>query len=135
MRWEQIVESRDAWYPATELLRIYPEFNQTHDLQKAVKWMSGVVLQECEVNITIESIELFRSQIIEMVETYPAYPKDRARMKKIMHDIKAGERALPVFVEAADPSNFIIEGRHRIVAFDQLGMKRVIVARLRGPQD
>lgn len=131
MRWQEIFESQSQWYQASEILDAYPELIRTGDLQKSVKWMQGVDLHDCEIQLTVESIEIFRKQITEMIESYPAYPKDRARMKKIMQEIKEGERALPVFVEYGDPQNFIIEGRHRIVAFDQLGMKKVIVARLR----
>lgn len=131
MRWIEITESTTQWYPAEQILSVYPELNDTRDLHKAVKWMQGVSLEECEVQISVEDINIFRKQIDEMIESYPAYPNDRKRMKKIMHDLQEGARALPVFVEADDPNNFIIEGRHRIVAFDQLGMKKVIVARLR----
>ena len=131
MRWMEIVESQSQWYPAEQILSVYPELRQTGDLQKSVKWMSGASLDSCEISISIQSIEVFRKQIDEMTASYTAFPKDRARMKKIMQDIKDGARALPVFVEADDEHMFIIEGRHRVVAFDQLKMKKVIVASLR----
>lgn len=131
MRWSQIVESTDGWYPAEEILQIYPELNHAQNLLKSVKWMSGASLDQFEVQFSVESIEMFRSQIDEMVESYNTYLKDKSRMKKILLDLKGGHRALPVFIEYGDPTNFIIEGRHRIVAFDQLGMPKVMVGRLR----
>lgn len=131
MRWQEICESSDQWYPITQLLEIYPEFNETQNLPNAVKWMSGISIDQCEVKLSVESIEIFRDQIDDMVEDFTAYPKERSRMKRIMVSLKEGERALPVFVDANDPTHHIIEGRHRVVAFDQLGMTKVIVARIR----
>ena len=131
MRWQEIVESEEQWYPAEEILRIYPELNHAQNLLKSVKWMSGVSLDQCEVRFSVESIEIFRKQIDDMMESYFTYLKDKSRMKKILLDLKSGARALPVFVQEGDASNFIIEGQHRVVAFDQLNMTKVMVGHLR----
>lgn len=131
MRWQEIVESEDQWYPAEEILTIYPELNHAQNLLKSVKWMSGVSLDQCEVRFSVESIEIFRKQIDDMMESYLTYPKDKSRMKKILLDLKSGHRALPVFVQEGDSTNFIIEGHHRIVAFDQMNMTKIIVGHLR----
>lgn len=133
MRWQEIVESKETWFTASDIYRVYPELKQRKDLEHAVKWFSGVSPDECEFSLSLESIETFRSQIDEMVASYPTFPKERARTKKIASEIKNGERALPVFVEYGDDRNFIIEGRHRIVAFDQLGMKKAIVCWVKVP--
>lgn len=43
--------------------------------------------------------------------------------------LKNGEKPIPIYVEKDDPHNFIMEGRHRIVAFYLMGFKDVEVAR------
>lgn len=84
-----------------------------------------------EVEIRMEPIEKFDKQIDEMIATYEEFPKDRRRTEVVLKKLKAGCRPLPLWVEAEDAANFVMEGRHRMAAFKQLGMRSVPIARIR----
>ena len=74
-------------------------------------------------------MENYKNQAIEMLGTFDEFPKDERRMNKILKMLKNGEKPMPIYVEKDDPHNFIMEGRHRIVAFYLMGFKDVEVAR------
>jgi hypothetical protein len=59
----------------------------------------------------------FEHQVLDMINSYSHFPKDKARTQKILKELQAGGKPKPIFVEANDPTHFILEGRHRIVAF------------------
>lgn len=61
------------------------------------------------------------------MESYAKFPHDRRRMEAIVKKIQAGEPILPVFIEENDPDRFIMEGRHRIVAFLVMGITDIPV--------
>ena len=63
-----------------------------------------------------------------MLGTYDEFPEDEARTRKILKALQSGEPVLPVFVEDGDTTHFIMEGRHRIVAFIQSGLSEIPVA-------
>jgi hypothetical protein len=65
---------------------------------------------------TIPSVK-FQSLTETLIASYAEFPKDEQRMRKILKRLEQGEAPIPVFIEDNDPSNFIMEGRHRIVAF------------------
>lgn len=95
------------------------------DLHSVAEWM-GRSLDNLVFQYQLVPISIFAKQAEEMFGTYDEFPKDKQRTDKISKIIKQ-QPAYPVFVEAGDPSNFIMEGRHRIVAFWQVGMQRVPV--------
>lgn len=74
------------------------------------------------------SAEVFYQMAQDMIGTYEEFPEDEARTRKILKAIQAGEPVLPVFVEDGDATHFIMEGRHRIVAFIQSGIAEIPVA-------
>lgn len=74
------------------------------------------------------SAEVFYQMAQDMIGTYEEFPEDEARTRKILKAIQSGEPVLPVFVEDGDPTHFIMEGRHRIVAFIQSGIAEIPVA-------
>lgn len=74
-----------------------------------------------------EPIENFASQISEMESTYDEFPKDKVRTEKIFALLKSGAKPMPIFVKFGDEKKFIMEGRHRIVAFSWFAMKAVPV--------
>jgi len=48
-------------------------------------------------------------------------------VQKILNKLKSGNEPLPIYVEKDDPDNFVMEGRHRMVAFFLYGMDKVPV--------
>ena len=97
------------------------------DLEDVADWMNCSV-DELNINIKQEPISKFMRQIKEMYSTYDEFPQDAERTGIISSLIKQGEDPFPIYVEANDPYNFVMEGRHRMVAFWQLGMESIPVA-------
>jgi hypothetical protein len=75
-----------------------------------------------------EPIESFMKQIKEMYDTYKEFPSDAHRTKSILNKLKMGEPEYPIYVERKDHNKFIIEGRHRIIAFWLSGLATIPVA-------
>jgi hypothetical protein len=72
-----------------------------------------------------ESIARFMPDIAVMLDSYSTFPKENRRTMAILKALHRGDVAYPVFVQAG--SDFILEGRHRIVAFHLFGMTEVPV--------
>ena len=98
------------------------------DENAVAEWMC-TKRENLKIEITLEPISNFIGQIQEMISSYDEYPEDKKRTKKIVKLLKNGEEQFPVYVLKNDKSNFIMEGRHRIVAFYMQGLKHVPVAR------
>lgn len=81
-----------------------------------------------EIEIKQEPIEKFLKQIKEMYGTYSEFPKDAKRTKKIMREIESSGKTYPIYVQKDDDTLFVMEGRHRMVAFMLLGFKLIPVA-------
>jgi len=96
------------------------------DVRDVADWLKKpadqIIWQSKEIPASV-----FEHQVLEMIDSYKHFPKDKERTKKIMNIVRAGGKPQPVFVEANDPSHFILEGRHRIVAFFLLDMPIVPV--------
>lgn len=99
------------------------------DLESVAEWL-GTTVDQLEVTKSPEPIDRFLNQIKEMYASYDEFPEDADRTNRIVQLIKGGEKPLPIYVEADDPSLFVMEGRHRMVAFWLLGMKKIPVARV-----
>jgi hypothetical protein len=99
------------------------------DIESVAKWLN-IHTDDLIIEIKDESIEKFKNSIEEMISSYKNFPKELARTQKIIKAIKKGEVPLPVYVEKNDDFNFILEGRHRIVAFFNLGFSSIKVARV-----
>jgi hypothetical protein len=95
------------------------------DLHSVAEWMN-VPLESLVFQYRLVPISIFAKQAEDMFGTYDEFPQDKKRTDKISKIIKR-QPAYPVFVEMDDPANFIMEGRHRIVAFWQAGMQQVPV--------
>lgn len=52
----------------------------------------------------------------------PGFPADLARVARIEARLRSGSDPWPLFVEEHDPELFVMEGRHRRLAFFSLGM-------------
>jgi hypothetical protein len=89
-------------------------------------WVSRTSVIHTFERVPITSLQ---RQIDEMAATYDEFPDDAARTRVIMEKIKQGAPVQPVYAETDDPHCFIMEVRHRIVAFAQLGLPHVTVCR------
>lgn len=97
------------------------------DLASVAQWLNAKP-DEIVVHIRHEPIGKFLGQIKEMYGTYSEFPKDARRTEKIMQMLKQGAPMLPIYVEEDDPDLFVMEGRHRMVAFYLIGAKTIPVA-------
>lgn len=97
------------------------------DLDDVADWMNTTP-DKLSVQVKQEPIEKFIKQIREMYGTYDEFPEDEERTNRILKLLKRGVQPLPVYVESNDPDLFVMEGRHRMVAFWLIGMKTIPVA-------
>jgi hypothetical protein len=97
------------------------------DLDDVADWMNTTP-DKLSVEVKQESIEKFIKQIREMYGTYDEFPEDEDRTNRILKLLKRGAKPLPIYVEAGDPHLFVMEGRHRMVAFWLAEMKTIPVA-------
>ena len=97
------------------------------DINDVAEWL-GTTPDRVEMRIVEEPIEKFLPQIKEMYSTYEEYPQDAERTNKILKLLKAGKEPLPIYVEVDDNHKFVMEGRHRMVAFWLAGLKHIPVA-------
>lgn len=74
-----------------------------------------------------ESIKTFSDTIKEMESTYNEFIDEQDRIEYIIDLLEHGNPPMPVFIELNDKDNFILEGRHRIVAFSWFGLDIVPV--------
>jgi hypothetical protein len=101
--------------------------HNSQDLKDVAEWMS-TTSDKLNIVVKQEPIEKFIKQIREMYGTYDEFPEDEERTNRILKLLKRGAKPLPMYVEANDPDLFVMEGRHRMVAFWLAGMKTIPVA-------
>lgn len=99
------------------------------DLKHIAQWLNTQV-ENVNIEYTKESMDLYRQDAIDMLKSYDEFPKDKKRTDKIIRLLKKGESSLPMYVAKNDHNNFVMEGRHRMVAFYLLGYQEVLVARV-----
>src|SRR5438270_1908976 len=86
------------------------------DVEDVAKWLDKtpdtIVFAFAEVPLSV-----FQKQIDEMEDYNRQNPKgpDEKRTAKIVRLLKARKKPLPIFVDKTD--GFVLEGRHRLVAF------------------
>lgn len=100
-----------------------------HDLAEVAQWLKCKP-EDLELVVTSDSISPFLSQIEEMEHSLVHFPEDEARVDEIEHQLREGSETWPVYVEAGDETNFVMEGRHRLVAFHRCGLELVQVCRV-----
>jgi len=101
--------------------------HNSQDLADVADWMQTTP-DKLSVEVRQEPIEKFIKQIREMYGTYDEFPKDEERTNRILKLLRRGANPLPIYVEAGDPHLFVMEGRHRMVAFWLAEMKTIPVA-------
>lgn len=96
----------------------------TDDLEGVSQWLDKKVEQ-----LTFEyaevPLERVKTQIFEMQDSYNEFPEDELRTDDIHKLINKGQPSFPVFIKKDDPSMFIMEGRHRVVAFMRAGYQKI----------
>ena len=97
------------------------------DIADAAEWINTTPAN-LQIEHTQEPIEKYLTQIKEMYGTFDEFPQDKQKTNKIIKLIKAGAPVYPIYVEKGDSDLFVMEGRHRMVAFWLLGMKTIPVA-------
>lgn len=102
--------------------------NPTADDIKLVAEWFHTTIDNLSIEIKYEPITKFLNQIKEMYNSYTKFPKDAARTRKIIKQIKSSKKLFPIYVEKGDTRLFVMEGRHRMVAFMLLGYKIIPVA-------
>ena len=109
---------------------------ETHlpsDVKDVAEWL-GVPSESIQFETRNESIEPFAKQIKEMESSYLEFPEDNERTSAIERLLLTGEVPMPIYVQHGDEHNFIMEGRHRIVAFHRVGLTEIPVCRVRPTQ-
>jgi len=99
----------------------------SRDIQDVAEWLHTTP-NNLSIEVRQEPIEKFITQIKEMYQTYDEFPSDAKRTRKIIKAIKQGGKLLPIYVEKNDPHLFVMEGRHRMVAFWLLKINMIPVA-------
>jgi len=101
---------------------IFQKFPGTEsDIASVHEWMDNTPLFTPKKNaklvfrLVIEPVSQFEKDTLEMLGTYDEFPDDAERTNEIVWLLENGHPQLPIFVDEQD--GFIMEGRHRIVAF------------------
>jgi hypothetical protein len=121
MRYTELFES-DTSLSYLELLQQYPEIKG--DLKDVGEWLK-LDPTTARYSLAIEPMSKFEKEARDMLATYDEFPEDDERTHKIVRQLERGAKQLPIFVDTVD--NFIMEGRHRIVAFMLEGLVTVPV--------
>lgn len=98
-----------------------------NDKKDIAEWLNTTVENVDFSAIEYVSIELFKKDAMEMLDSFDEFPKDAKRTEKILKEIKKTGVEYPIYVEKNDEFNFVMEGRHRMVAFLLLGKETVPV--------
>lgn len=96
------------------------------DIKDVSEWM-GCKEKELLLRPSLLPAEKFRVMVDEMIGTFDEFPEDKERTEVILKKIQSGEPCLPVFIEENDPHLFVMEGRHRMVAFMLAGIESIPV--------
>lgn len=126
--------------------KIQPEttLNESDNNMKKISWIeaAGLTSQSDVVDVsqwmkkpmsklnfflTSEPISMFANTIKEMESTYDEFLDEQKRTEKIYHMLRHGAKPKPIFIELNDDDKFIMEGRHRIVAFSWMKLEKVPV--------
>ena len=97
------------------------------DIKSVAEWMD-TTSNNLNIEVVNEPIQKFIQQIKEMYGTFDENEEDAERTEQIEELLKQGAKALPIYVEKNDPELFVMEGRHRMVAFWLVGMNTIPVA-------
>ena len=102
------------------------EISQLTDIKYVGEWLNKPI-QEIKYYYKEEPITMFINTIKSMESTYDEFVDERYRTEYIVDLLEDGNKPMAIFIELNDENNFIMEGRHRIVAFSWFGLNKVPV--------
>lgn len=111
MRYQELLETPN-YLTSVQLLAIFPESKD--DLKNVGEWMNSKP-EELRYRLETVPFSVVETDAQSMYDNYDEYPDDNMRTMKIVKLLKAGAKALPVFIDEQHPT-FVMEGRHRMVA-------------------
>lgn len=100
------------------------------DIESLAKWLKCDA-SDLRFKNENASIERFLPLIHDLIATYQQFPKEEERTSRIIRLLKSGGQPLPVFIDEDDGHDFIMEGRHRVVAFYLAGLTTVPISIVR----
>lgn len=104
---------------AGQVLHLWPGLEE--DLVDVGRWMDG----KFDMVASRQPLARFRQVAQDMLDTYDKFPDDAHRMRRILRLLSQGHQPRPIFVDGKD--GFLMEGRHRIVAFMLAGIEEIDV--------
>ena len=108
-------------YPNIESME-YPYYAKD-DINNIYEWFRDSTIY---FEFKMENINKFKNQIEEMESTLNEFPEDLCRIEHILIAIMLQDE--PIYAIFVDKNNdFILEGRHRIVAFSRLNLTEIPV--------
>jgi hypothetical protein len=102
------------------------KLSQLSDVKDVGEWLNKPI-EEIKYYYKEEPISMFNDTIKEMESTYDEFIDERDRTEYIVNLLEKGNKPMAVFIKLNDKDNFIMEGRHRIVAFSWFGLDKVPV--------
>lgn len=100
--------------------------SQLSDIEDVGSWLDKEI-EDIEFYFKKEPIEKFIEQAKEMEGTLDEFLDEKERTEHIFDLLKDGDDPMPIFVKRGDSSRFIMEGRHRVVAFMWYGLDTIPV--------
>ena len=98
----------------------YPHYAKD-DINNVCEWFRDSTVR---LEFKMENINKFKNKIDEMESTLNEFPEDLYRIEHILTAIMLKDDPIyAIFVDKRD--NFILEGRHRIVAFSRLNLTEI----------
>lgn len=97
------------------------------DVKSITEWMNVKSVNELLIEKKYINIDLLEKQINEMESTYKEFKSDLIRSRKIFNKINKGSTVEPIYIEKNDKHLFVMEGRHRMVAFKWLNIREIPV--------
>ena len=102
------------------------KLTQLSDVKDVGEWLDKPI-DEIKYYYKEEPISIFIDTIEEMESTYDEFVDELNRTEHIVDLLENGNKPMAIFIELNDKDNFIMEGRHRIVAFSWFGLDKVPV--------
>jgi len=102
------------------------KLSQLSDVEDVGEWLNKPI-EKIKYYYKEEPISMFYDTIEYMESTFKKFTDERNRTEYIVDLLEKGNKPMAIFVEINDKNNFIMEGRHRIVAFSWFGLNKVPV--------